>query len=57
MLHLHGEAVQEFQVLAGQVLIRSKETEPVISPRLYDILQVEDIGLGSPDQTEKRKPC
>jgi hypothetical protein len=34
MPHLHGEAFQEFQVPAGQVLIRRKEAEPINSPML-----------------------
>jgi hypothetical protein len=37
MPHLHGEAFQESQVLAEQVLIRRQEVEP----RLHDIVQVE----------------
>jgi hypothetical protein len=37
MPHLYGEA---FQVLAGQVLIRRKEVEPVTRT------PVEDVGVG-----------
>jgi hypothetical protein len=38
MPHLHGESTQEFEVLVGHVLNWRKEAEPVISPRLCDIL-------------------
>lgn len=54
MPRLHGETFQEFQVFAGQVFIRRKEIEPVISPKLRDILQVEGVGvLGSPDRARE----
>lgn len=36
-------ASPEIPVLAGQVLVGRKVAEPVISPRLSDIRQVEDI--------------
>jgi hypothetical protein len=48
---LHREAFQKFQVLAGEVLIRRKEANPIISPRLQDIPQVE--GSGSPDKVRE----
>ena len=41
-------------MLAGQVLIRRKEAEPVISPRLPDIPQAEGIRVGdSPDKVRE----
>lgn len=43
-------------MLGGQVLIRRKEANPVISPRLLHIWQVEDIGvLDSIDKVRKRE--
>lgn len=53
--HVHREAFQEFQVLAGQVLIQRKEAEPVTSPRLCDIPQIAGVRSGIPPG-EKRKP-
>ena len=42
-------------MLAGQVLIRRKEAELVISPRLHNILQVEDIGVGLPRSDREKE--
>jgi hypothetical protein len=56
MPHLHGEAFQESQVLTRQGLIRRKEAEPVISPKLFDFMQVEGIWISSsPDNVRKGK--
>ena len=57
-MHLHGEAFQEYQLLAGQVLFWGKEAEAelAISPRLNDIPQVEGMGCQAPQtRSEKKK--
>jgi len=55
---VHGKPFQEFQMLAGQVLIR-ETAEPVSSPRLCGILQVKGGAghSGSPDKVREKKPC
>jgi hypothetical protein len=44
-------------VLFGQVLIRRREVEPVISPGLFDVPQVEDGGLRLPRKDQRRSPA
>jgi hypothetical protein len=57
MPSLHGKAFQESQNLAGQVFIQRKETEPVISPRPWDIPQGEGVGVSKfHRQDRKEKP-
>lgn len=53
--HLHGEAFHKPQVLARQVLIRTKEVERVISPRLCDIPQREGVGDNGPPRSDREE--
>jgi hypothetical protein len=50
-----GRHSRESQVLAERVLIGRKEAEPVTSPRLHDILQVEEYGFELASQGQRRK--
>lgn len=43
--------------LLGGFLLGKRKLNLQVCQGLCDILQIENWGLGSPDQEEKRKPC
>ena len=55
MLHFYEE---KFQNLLGRFLFEGVgEVEPVISPGLFDVPQVEDGGLRLPRKDQRRSPA